>query len=71
MAVNASLAEKLSLLYIQSRKELPEMNRQQIFDMYSESLSQFSEFIQEKGKVHEKNFSIIFLNLMKIRLSTS
>lgn len=71
MAVNASLAEKLSLLYIQSRKELPEMDRQQIFDMYSESLSQFSEFIQEKGKVHEKNFSIIFLNLMKIRLSTS
>lgn len=54
MAVNASLAEKLSLLYIQSRKELPEMNRQQIFDMYSESLSQFSELIQEKGKVHEK-----------------
>ncbi len=54
MDVNASLAEKLSLLYIQSRKELPEMNRQQIFDMYSESLSQFSEFIQEKGKVHEK-----------------
>ena len=54
MGVNASLAEKLSLLYIQSRKELPEMNRQQIFDMYSESLSQFSEFIQEKGKVHEK-----------------
>lgn len=71
MAVNASLVEKLSLLYIQSRKELPEMNRQQIFDMYSESLSQFSELIQEKGKVHEKNFSIIFLNLMKIRLSTS
>lgn len=54
MDVNASLAEKLSLLYIQSRKELPEMNRQQIFDMYSESLSQFSEFIQEKGKVHER-----------------
>jgi hypothetical protein len=54
MGVNASLAEKLSLLYIQSRKELSEMNRQQIFDMYSESLSQFSEFIQEKGKVHEK-----------------
>ena len=54
MDVNASLAEKLSLLYIQSRKELPEMNRQQIFDMYSESVSQFSEFIQEKGKVHEK-----------------
>lgn len=54
MDVNASLAEKLSLLYIQSRKELPEMNRQQIFDMYSESLSQFSEFIQEKGKVHDK-----------------
>lgn len=71
MDFNTSLAEKLSLLYIQSRKELPEMNRQQIFDMYSESLSQFSEFIQEKGKVHEKNFSIIFLNLMKIRLSTS
>ena len=71
MSVNASLAEKLSLLYVQSRKELPEMNRQQIFDMYSESLSQFSEFIQEKSKVHEKNFSIIFLNLMKIRLSTS
>ena len=54
MDVNASLAEKLSLLYIQSRKELPEMNRQQIFDMYSESVSQFSEFIQEKSKVHEK-----------------
>ena len=54
MDVNASLAEKLSLLYIQSRKELPEMNRQQIFDMYSESLSQFSEFIQEKGKGHER-----------------
>lgn len=54
MGVNASLAEKLSLLYIQSRKELPEMNRQQIFDMYSESLSQFSEFIQEECKVHKK-----------------
>lgn len=54
MSVNTSLVEKLSLLYIQSRKELPEMNRQQIFDMYSESLSQFSEFIQEKGKIHEK-----------------
>lgn len=54
MDVNTSLAEKLSLLYIQSRKELSEMNRQQIFDMYSESLSQFSEFIQEKGKVHKK-----------------
>mgnify|MGYP000955165810 FL=1 len=54
MSVNTSLVEKLSLLYVQSRKELPEMNRQQIFDMYSESVSQFSEFIQEKGKVHEK-----------------
>lgn len=54
MSINTSLAEKLSLLYVQSRKELSEMNRQQIFDMYSESLSQFSEFIQEKGKVHEK-----------------
>lgn len=54
MSVNTSLVEKLSLLYVQSRKELPEMNRQQIFDMYSESVSQFSEFIQEKCKVHEK-----------------
>jgi hypothetical protein len=54
VSINTSLAEKLSLLYVQSRKELSEMNRQQIFDMYSESLSQFSEFIQEKGKVHEK-----------------
>ena len=57
MSVNASLAEKLSLLYVQSRKELPEMNRQQIFDMYSESLSQFSEFIQEKSKVTQQSFS--------------
>ena len=54
MDFNTSLAEKLSLLYIQSRKELSEMNHQQIFDMYSESLSQFSEFIQEKSKVHKK-----------------
>lgn len=60
MSVNTSLVEKLSLLYVQSRKELPEMNRQQIFDMYSESVSQFSEFIQEKGKVHEKKLFNIF-----------